>query len=113
MSTIYSGTKTAWNVLKYRAVEGLYRLFGRLVLRRNRYSVKCSCGYTKNHEYVPSYRGATILERGYWKAFHPVCPNCGGGRSTIRARCVDRELGEALHRLPGYSHHFRKSLDFE
>jgi len=113
MSSAPFDRKEGWEilaVLKYRVVEGLYRLIGRLVLRREEYRVTCSCGHVQNHVYVPSYRGASILESGYWARFRPECPGCSGGGRKITAFRTKSELGEALYRLPGYSEHARKSF---
>ncbi len=76
----------------------LYRLVGRLLLRRDCYVLICRTCRIETEEFFP-YHGAFMWEKDYWGSYQPEA--CCDERPMAVLHSFDAVHG-ALYRLPGY-----------
>lgn len=84
----------------------LYKLAGRLLMRRRCYMNICLCCRKKRVDQYFPYHGAFLWEREYWRQFQP--DECCGKTMTVKRSFGS--IGGALYRLPGYKRYDRETL---
>jgi len=85
----------------------LYRLVGRLLMRRDFYVTTCDTCHKINERYFPDH-GAFVWERAYWQQFQS--DTCCEQTMTIIGHLKGLGIRGALYRLPGYKAHSEESL---